>query len=395
MRFVIPVLVLAVGACAASDRSDPTADALPPTIAAPAPDTTVAATTSSVGTAPPETTATTTTAAVPAPPPLLGLEYEVVAEVDFPIALVARPGDAAALLAERRGIVRLLADGELGEVILDITHLTTTVGERGLLGLARHPSDDSRLFVHYTDRSGNTVVSEFSFDAETIDPASERVIFTVAQPAGNHNGGMIQFGPDGAMYLGLGDGGGSGDRFGHGQNTDTLLGGIVRIDVDSGEAELWQYGLRNPWRFWIDGDDLWIGDVGQGAREEINLAPVTERDVNYGWPIMEGLGCFGADACDRDGLTLPLVEIAHSDAGTCSVTGGVVYRGDLIGELAGRFLFSDYCGGYLRSVDADGDVVDHTNDVGAAGRVVSFGVDPHGEVYVLTIDRLLRLEPVR
>src|SRR5690606_14472634 len=130
-------------------------------------------------------------------------------------------------------------------------------------------------------------------------------------------------GPDGALYLGLGDGGGAGDRYGSGQNTDTLLGGLVRIDVDTGEAVLWQYGLRNPWRFWIDGDRIWIDDVGQGAFEEIDLADVTSQGINYGWPLMEGAHCYAVEPCESDDLTLPLVEIERGDGGSCAVTGGV------------------------------------------------------------------------
>ncbi|MFP3914655.1 MAG: PQQ-dependent sugar dehydrogenase [Actinomycetota bacterium] len=345
-----------------------------------------------------DTTATGSTATTPSSttsttlPPLRALAYREVAAVDFPTLVTARPGDAVALLAERGGIIHRLEDGEVGEVILDLSGRTTVEGERGLLGLARHPTDDGRLFVHYTDTSGDTVVSGFSLGDDLAgDEGSERVLLTVDQPASNHNGGMIQFGPDGALYLGLGDGGGAGDRFGNGQNRDTLLGGLVRIDVESGSAELWQHGLRNPWRFWIDNETIWIGDVGQSSYEEINRAPVTEEGINYGWPILEGTHCYQRADCDTSGLRLPLVEIARGDGGACSVTGGVVYRGEEIPELDGRFLFSDYCGGFLRSADGDGNVEDHTDQVGVAGQVVSFGVDGQNEVYVLTVDRVLRL----
>ena len=298
------------------------------------------------------------------------------------------------LVAERAGLVRPLADGELGAPFLDLSGQTTTDGERGLLGMTFHPDDAGRLFVHYTDGSGDTTVSEFPF-SDAIDLDDERVLLTVDQPAANHNGGMIQFGPDGALYLGLGDGGGAGDRYGHGQDTDTLLGGLVRIDVDSGDSRLWQHGLRNPWRFWIDGDDIWIGDVGQDAYEEVDLAPIAEQGVNYGWPITEGPVCYQTEGCDTSGITMPIVGIAHGDAGTCSITGGIVYRGAAVPELDGRFFFSDYCGGYLRSTDASGDVADHTGDVGSAGNVVSFGVDSAGELLVLTTEQILRLVPVR
>ncbi len=308
--------------------------------------------------------------------------------------MTARPGDQVALVGQRSGLVRTLSATGLGDVILDLSDSTTTEGERGLLGLVRHPHDGTRLFVHYTDRSGDTVVSEFAFGTP-IDRETENVLLTVDQPASNHNGGMIQFGPDGALYLGLGDGGGAGDRYGNGQNQNTLLGGIVRIDVDTGEATLWQHGLRNPWRFWIDGDRVWIGDVGQNSYEEIDLAPITDQGLNYGWPIVEGNHCYQAQTCDTSGFTMPLVEIPRSDSGTCSVTGGVVYRGQAIPELTGRFLFSDFCAGFLRSVDPSGEVEDHTDDVGVRGQVVSFGVDGVGEAYILTTGQILKLVPVR
>jgi glucose/arabinose dehydrogenase len=236
--------------------------------------------------------------------------------------------------------------------------------------------------------------------AVTVSTGDQHVLLTVEQPAANHNGGMIQTGPDGMLYVGLGDGGGSNDRFGHGQNTETLLGGIVRIDPASGEAELWSYGLRNPYRFWFDGDVLYIGDVGQGAYEEIDVVTFDPDGFNFGWPITEGLHCFSPrTGCDVAGLTLPVIEVEHGDGGTCSITGGVVYRGAAIPELDGHYLYSDYCGGWLRSFRfQDGEAVDQkdwTDEVGSAGRVVSFGVDHTGEVYVLTVDAIRRIVGVR
>jgi glucose/arabinose dehydrogenase len=268
-----------------------------------------------------------------------------------------------------------------------------TDGERGLLGM--EAADDDLVYVHYSDPAGDTVVA-----AVTVSTGEQWVLLTVGQPASNHNGGMIQIGPDGMLYLGLGDGGGSDDRFGNGQNTETLLGGIVRIDPSSGESALWSYGLRNPYRFWFDGDVLYIGDVGQGAYEEVDVVAFDPEGFNFGWPITEGLHCFSPrSGCDVEGLTLPLVEVEHGDAGTCSITGGVVYRGAAIPELDGHYLYSDYCGGWLRSFRyAAGEVVDQrdwTSDVGSPGNVVSFGVDHTGEVYVLTTDAIRRIVPVR
>ena len=394
-RLWLGILVVAVACADGPPVDDPTSTVAVPTFPT-APTTSIVppATQESTPSTSPATTsqaaATTTSLA-----PLEALRYEVVARADFPIVLTARPGDDVALLAERSGRVRVF-DGEVGDVVLDISDRTTVDSERGLLGMARHPEDDGRLFVHYTDRGGDTVVAEFAMaDDLSVDPGSEEILLQVGQPASNHNGGMIQFGPDGALYLGLGDGGGAGDRFGHGQNPDTLLGGIVRVDVDRGDARLWQMGLRNPWRFWIDGEDIWIADVGQNGYEEIDRAPITEEGVNYGWPVTEGLHCYQSPDCDTSGLTMPIVEVERGDGGACSITGGVVYRGSEIPELDGRFLFSDFCGGFLRSTDGEGQVENHTDDVGVPGQVVSFGVDGAGEVYVLTTGEVLALRPVR
>jgi hypothetical protein len=224
------------------------------------------------------------------------------------------------------------------------------------------------------------------------------VLLEVDQPAGNHNGGMILFDAEGRLLVGLGDGGGANDVHGNGQNTETLLGGIVAVDTSGGGGTLFNYGLRNPWRFWLDGDQIYIADVGQGTYEEVNVAPL-QPDINFGWPITEGLHCFSpSSGCDTDGITMPVVEIAHGDAGSCSITGGVVYRGAQIPELDGHYLFSDYCGGYLRSFDTAADeieIVDWTDDVGVPGMITGFGIDGDGEVYVSTTGSVLKLVAVR
>ena len=317
-----------------------------------------------------------------------------------PIFLTATPGASHSYLAEQGGRVLFLQNDEItGAPVLNITEEVTFRGEQGLLGIAMHPTQPARLFVHYSNKQGHTVLSEFSLsdNGRTADPDSERIIFFAQQPATNHNGGMIQFGPDGYLYLGLGDGGRAGDYYGHGQRPDTPLAALVRIDTDQATSDVWWYGLRNPWRFWIDEPTglTYIADVGQDAFEEISVAMLSEPDLNFGWPITEGLHCYEPrQGCNSEGLTLPVLEIAHDDGGTCSVTGGIVYRGPSMPGLWGHYFYSDYCGGYLRSLQWNGalatDLREWTPDLGS---VVSFGTDGSGEMYVLTTDTVYRIEP--
>jgi glucose/arabinose dehydrogenase len=343
---------------------------------------------------------------------LQGLTYtEVVSDLPFPTMLTSRSGDEAIHFATKNGQIWRLGEG----VILDISDRVTNSGEQGLLGMAFHPDDPSRLFLHYSDGNGDTTISEF-VDNGGFDPAAERIFLQVSQPAGNHNGGTIAFGPDGYLWIALGDGGGGGDTFGTGQTTEDLLGGLLRLNVDAtepyeippdnpfidggGAPEVWAVGLRNPWRAVFDNGLVYIGDVGQNAYEEINVAPADSPALNYGWPVTEGLHCFDpAQGCDTAGLTLPVVEVSHSDAGTCSITGGVVYRGSAISELDGHYFYSDYCGGWLRSFRFDGtgasEQQDWTQQVGVPGRVVSFGTDAAGEAYILTTESIWRIDPVR
>lgn len=390
MRRLSAVLALVVAACAGQELAPVT------TAEEPMPTTTTTVVTTTT-TAPDATTTTEMeTTSTTTLPPFEGLSYELVAELDFPIHLVPwAPGQA--LLATKDGRVWTFDGEAVAETaVLDIRDQVADRGEQGLLAVAVHPDDSDRVFVHYSANNGDTVVSEVTWDGEGL--VDEHTLLRLGQPAGNHNGGMLQFGHDGRLYLGLGDGGGGGDPFGHGQNTDTLLGGLVAIDVDDPDsaAELFQYGLRNPWRFWIEDDLVYIADVGQAAFEEVSVARL-EPGVNYGWPITEGLHCFSPPTgCDTEGITLPVVEVTHRDAGTCSITGGVVYRGAGIPEIDGHYFYSDYCGGYLRSFVYDEaqlvEEADWTDEVGGpAGRVVSFGLDGDGEMYVLTVDRLLRV----
>lgn len=386
MRVVLFLaLALFLAACSPGGESVTTTMAPPATSSS----TTAATTAPDSETTTTSTGATSTTAPAPA---LQGLAYEVVADgLGFPMILTSWT-ESMSLVGFRDGRVHSFDGATLSdEPLFDLD--VATDGERGLLGI--DAADDDLVHVHYSDPAGDTVVA-----AVTVSTGEQRVLLTVGQPASNHNGGMIQTGPDGMLYVGLGDGGASNDRFGHAQNTETLLGGIVRIDPSSGDSELWSYGLRNPYRFWFDGDVLYIGDVGQSAYEEVDVVVFEPDGFNFGWPITEGLHCFSPrSGCDVEGLTLPVVEVEHGDAGTCSITGGVVYRGAAIPELEGHYLYSDYCGGWLRSFRfEDGNVVDRrdwTDDVGSPGNVVSFGVDHTGEVYVLTTDAMRRIVPVR
>lgn len=356
------------------------------------------------------TTGQSTTTAAPLPA-LQALTYtEIAAGLPFPTMISARPADGALFFITKDGQVWEFAEAA-PEPVMDISNLVVNRGEQGLLGMAWHPTDASRLFLHYSDVNGDTTIVEYT----DLDTAQSRMLLSVDQPAANHNGGTIEFGPDGFLWIALGDGGGAGDTFQTGQTTDDLLAGLLRIDVDGdpygvpadnpyvnggGAPEVWATGLRNPWRVSFDEGLVYIGDVGQGAYEEINIASASEPALNYGWNLTEGLHCYDPpQGCDTAGLTLPVVEVAHSDSGTCSITGGVVYRGTAIPELDGHYFYSDYCGGWLRSFLFDGagatNSQDWTEQVGNPGGVASFGADAAGEIYVLTNERILRIDPVR
>jgi len=348
----------------------------------------------------------TTTATSPPFCPFQTLAYERIdSALPFPIFMTPVPGTEWSAIATKAGQVWLYDGIDVhGEVFLDIADRVRNDGEQGLLGLAFSPDYETsrRFFVHYSDNRGDTVLAEFVARDVRADSSTETVLFEVEQPAGNHNGGMIQFGPDGHLYMALGDGGRSGDRFGNGQNGSTPLGVLLRFDVSTpGRARpagagfdhptVWSIGLRNPWRFAIDAPSglIVIADVGQSSFEEVSAAPVSESGLNYGWPITEGLHCFRpSSGCDVEGLRFPVVEVAHGDTDTCSITGGFVYRGNEIPELHGHYFFSDFCGGYLRSFPLEGEVeiTDWTDSVGRLGRVASFGTDAFGEIYVLTSD---------
>jgi glucose/arabinose dehydrogenase len=319
---------------------------------------------------------------------------ELVADdLSSPIYAIAPSGDPRLFVVEQSGTVRILKDGAfLPEPFLDISGDISCCGEQGLLGLAFHPdyANNGRFFVNYTNILGNTRVTEFkvSDDPDVASPDPVRDLLRVAQPYANHNGGWIDFGPDGLLYVALGDGGAGGDPHGNGQNMRAELGKILRLNVDGGQPEIFASGVRNPWRNAFDGDLLYIADVGQGAWEEIDVLSVGDAGANLGWNIMEGEACFSPTRdCNQEGLTLPVHVYDHGDG--CSITGGFVYRGGAIPALQGRYVFADYCEARIHSLlYADGAVSEVTNwsdhGVGRLNNITSFGRDSAGELYVTT-----------
>ncbi len=337
---------------------------------------------------------------------------------------VTHAGDGTSgrlFIVEKPGVIRILANGALlPGPFLDLRNrVNSRSSEQGLLGLAFPPDfvRQGHFFVNYTDAAGDTVVARFSVtsDPNVADPASEFKVLGIDQPAPNHNGGMLAFGPDGYLYVGTGDGGGANDRFGNGQNPDTLLGKMLRLDVTSDPTqaylvppdnpwvntswdgqdvrdEVWAVGLRNPWRLSFDrtSGDLWIADVGQNTYEEVNLVPAAvdkslKGGLNFGWPRMEGTHCFPASTnCSREGLTIPIAEYDHGQG--CSITGGYVYRGEQISALQGAYLYGDYCSGTLWALTPDGDGWRSTVMLDTGLAISSFGEDEAGELYVTDLN---------
>jgi glucose/arabinose dehydrogenase len=321
---------------------------------------------------------------------------------------MVRPVDSATrdfetwVVAQQDGRIVPFTAGTVGEPLLDLSDQITSENEQGLLGLAYHPTRPF-LYVDYTDLAGDTVVAEFAVnDDGSIDAASQRTVITVDQPYANHNGGKITFGTDGMLYIGLGDGGAGGDPERRAMDLSSPLGKILRIDplgsgyqpysvppdnpfvgVDGARPEIWSYGLRNPWRFAFDPstDDLWIGDVGQGDWEEVNVALAADgggRGVNFGWSALEGTHPFNADQ-SGEGSQLPIWEYQHGDDG-CSVSGGTVYRGNAVPSLVGWYVVTDYCSGKVWALQADGTVVVLGTVTGNPSAIVT---GPDGELYVL------------
>lgn len=332
---------------------------------------------------------------------------EVAHGLDNPVYATAPVGDDRLFIVEQPGRIRVVQNGRLIErPFLDIRNKVGFGGERGLLSFAFHPRYKSNgfLFVNYTNKSGDTRVERYTVsagDPNVADPASAKLIIAIDQPYSNHNGGHNIFGPDGMLYIGMGDGGSQGDPHGNGQNRNALLGKILRIDVDRGDPygippnnpytngggrrEIWALGLRNPWRLAFDSATarIYIADVGQDRYEEIDIAPATAPGLNYGWNVMDGNSCFRNQVCAKSQFTQPAHTYEHSD-GTCSIIGGFVYRGRKIPEIRGQYFYSDYCRSWLRSITFDNGRASEPRqwlDAGL-GSIVSFGEDGQGELYI-------------
>jgi len=366
---------------------------------------------------PPSTTGTTSTTTIPGPLPEPTIQLASIGDFDRPVEVESRPGDDRVFVVEQPG--RVVAVGDLdSEVVLDLTGSTSGGGEQGLLGLSFHPELEL-AYVDYTDRNGDTVVAEYAVDPVTgvFDPQSARTVLTVDQPFRNHNGGELDFGPDGYLYVGLGDGGDAGDPQRNGLDLATPLGKILRIDplpsdgagytvpsdnpfvdVEGADPSIWSYGLRNPWRFSFDPatGDLWIADVGQGAQEEIDHAPATDgraagRGLGFGWSAFEGTARYNDDQ-PPDGQVPPIFTYGH-DGGNCSVSGGAVYRGTLVPDLYGWYVFADYCSGTIWGYDPSSVGDPRVIVLGTADAPAAIAAGPDAELYVVsnagTVSRLV------
>jgi glucose/arabinose dehydrogenase len=348
-------------------------------------------------------------------PPEPGVEL-VVEGLTAPVFLTAPDGDARLFVVERDGRILVIENGALLPApFLDIRSTVNFIGERGLLSFAFDPEYGTNgfFYVYYVDRSGDMVVERFdSTPGSNVAGPSRGIVIVIPHRGENHHGGLIAFGPDGMLYVAPGDGGCCGDPQNHGQDTTTLLGKMLRIDVRTTpytippdnpfvgqpliRPEIWAYGLRNPWRFSFDASAglLYIADVGQDMREEINVVPASAGGLNYGWRLMEGSACYNPTTnCNPSGqLRLPAHEYLHSEG--CSVTGGYVYRGSAVPELSGHYLYADYCRGWLRSfrVTTNGEATEHQSwaAISLPG-TVSFGRDGAGELYMVAGTKVWRI----
>lgn len=387
MRLVLAVLVLvALTACSAA-RPVPEPATRPASESASEPTT-----------AAPETT----TPAAPQETEPGELRFTEIARLEQPVAFAVRKGDDRLYIAEQTG--RLRTSG--GKTVIDLSKEVSGGNEQGLLGVAFHPTG-RWVYLDWTDAQGDTHVTEWAYDGTRA--TARRDVLTQDQPYANHNGGQLAFGPDGHLYIALGDGGSGGDPEGNGQDLGTLLGKILRIDPRGrpytvpednpfvGERgarpEIWAYGLRNPWRFSFDRDtgDLWIGDVGQNAWEEVDHQPAgSEGGENYGWNLREGKRPFNGGR-GRE-LVDPVIVYPLNEGGNCSVIAGHVYRGTKIPWLRGHFLYGDFCAGWVKAAPVD--EIEAAAEVGEVDQLSSFGEGPDGELYALSLrGPVYRIDP--
>ena len=340
---------------------------------------------------------------------LAGISLRLVTDrVEAPVWLTSPPGDPRLFVVEQEGRIRVIKGGRLlDRPFLDIARNVSSGGEQGLLSVAFHPdyARNGLLFVNYTDRAGDTRIERYrvSNDPDRADPGSAHLLLTIEQPYANHNGGLVMFGPDRMLWIGMGDGGSGGDPGNRAQNPRELLGKMLRIDVDRGDpygippdnpfadgqrgrAEIWAVGLRNPWRFAFDQGRVYIADVGQNRWEEVHVEDARTPGLDYGWRQREGRHPFKAGAPGAPGTRRvePVLEYGHDDG--CSITGGFVYRGRAVPSLAGHYVYADYCSGWIRSVRMNGGAVtdERAWDVPDVPAITSFGQDADGELYVLS-----------
>lgn len=318
---------------------------------------------------------------------------------------IAHAGDERLFIVEQEGLIKILnADGTTnGTPFLDVSSLISTGGERGLLGLAFHPEYETNgyFYVNYTDTDGNTVIARYTRNTEdenVADATTAQTLLGIDQPFSNHNGGCLRFGPDGYLYIAMGDGGDAGDPFNNSQNINSLLGKMLRIDVDGtapysipegnpyvgidGADEIWAVGLRNPWKFSFNRNngDLWIADVGQNEIEEIDKTAGDVAGANYGWRCFEGSETYNSEGCSLVEMYLPpFAEYTHNDTGGCSITGGYLYTGSTYTAFTGKYFFADYCSNDIGMASADGTL---TWAEGFSGNFSTFGEDIDGELYI-------------
>jgi glucose/arabinose dehydrogenase len=326
------------------------------------------------------------------------VRFTEIAQLEMPLAMAVRKGDRTFYIAEQTGRLRAMTDGKVAEEpVVDLSAEVSRGNEQGLLGVAFHPEGDF-LYLNWTDREGHTHVTEWAF--KDGKAGARRDVLTQEQPYANHNGGQLAFGPDGYLYIALGDGGSGGDPHGNGQKLDTWLGKILRIDPrgtpykvpadnpfvgrNGAKPEIWAYGLRNPWRFTFDSatGDLWIGDVGQNSWEEVDFQPRGKGGQNYGWNLKEATHPFKTGGGGGD-LVDPVIEYPLREGGNCSVIAGYVYRGKKIAGLEGRFLYGDFCAGWIKSAPAT--EPGRSEDLGKVEQLSSFGQDHEGELYALSL----------